>query len=778
MFGIDYLQKSYLKFWIIENISLDDIERLTTTACEQGYFNMDESSRVMSKKGIGLKKEQFLSVLDFKEYNEFFKILKVVCLKKYQNENFQNPVNTAWEILKEKIIDSFEYIYSFKPLNIDELGPVKVDQIITAVKMVKKNVSFTLESENNSVNIYENFYKLFEKKFNTILIMGNPGVGKSIHVKHLVYTNHNRQWKILNDKIILVVLLKNVRENDDIYEVIYEQNFKKLNIPFIENSELLINVVKEKPEKFLLFIDGVDEYNFQEESILNIIRGEKFSIKTVLWSRKHAVEKYITNYDYIFEILGLKGNQIITFYKKYINDNRKLNSFLRILQNGNVNRLEKLCQIPLLALVVYLVWNKHKDNIKLNTSYQFFVEFIKITQEQNNFDGKRDKNIFDEIKKLCFEEMNKNSIIVSVKKGKKFEKCNCLNGLTEFIYMKSECRIQFYHLLIQEFLAAEYLIKYLKPRWFKRRRLLKNDDMIKDKNPSRLVRIFQFIQEYDKNFFQNLCEDSLHLKNMFNITESVQRQIRNIEKSNFVLNIQDEIIVDSSLKNFCYQIENIRKINFQNVSISFLLFIESLIEAGCKALNSLRYLKNNETILSNSYSFYEHDFTKVFLKLIDKTLIEFLQINQTKYKISRSGGEQDYSMEEIRMSDNHSDIENIVNIDVKYGSNSLRLFEDYCSRNFRTVNEDILTNAKLCYIDQIILENKIFDCEKSKIFFEKITEFNNIFVKNCLLKELNKDQLEKCHSNFYRKITSIILIQGNTLMAYSALSKQPILDIT
>lgn len=793
MLNCDILTKYYINDQIVTKFGRNDIEKFTLEATESKYFHMNECEDIMRIRNDDLKRKFLLSVLNKKDLSRFLTILRKIWPGKnteWQNlygENNQSSLNPAWVSLQQKLYQSFKSLFTIKPLKFKEIEPIRLEKIFTTVKMVRKKVFLLSDMENYTQNIvYENFYELFQQNFCNILVMGKPGIGKSVHALHLLYTHSKRKWNILNEKIILVILLKKVGKQENIYDAVYEQNFKHLEIPFIANEcettkkEIYIKVIKEKPDNFLLFIDGVDEYNFNDQSIKEVIQGQKIIVKTILWSRNHAVKDHLLNYTYVFELLGLRKNQLHKFFNENITNTKHSRNFLLKLREDKDKILERLCQVPLLALMIFFVWRKNENEFSFENPYNFFEKFIEILHKENDFDVRKkvNKSLFARINELCFKDISKNSIVVSEDEGKIFEKSNCLKDFTEFVYCENECRIQFYHLSIQEFLAAKYLIKYSdedkKILGILGRQPVR-DEMIRDINKSRLINIFLFIKQGKGNLFEYLCSQSTTLKQLFNLSEKIESKINNLAETNYILNIQDETIEYNSFENFSLKIKNVREIHFLNVSIQVFEFLTVFLDVDPNNLEKFVLDSRDNIYSSPIYQFYDNNFLEIFLNFIEKTKLNVFQIGKIKYEICCHRRNDGNSIEKISISDGETDGEIFtIDLTVEFGSKCLCIFEDKSCKVYKTVTVNILRNQIISGAEIIHLENKIFDSNLSRNFFTELEDNVQIHAKNCLIKNMtdfmlieifnktkscnNQDNIDNLNDDKFNSLFSIFQI--------------------
>lgn len=135
MFDVDILTVNYFNHDIIKIFSENDIVMFTVFATQMEYFHFNESIRIMEEKIGKKKKEYFHSIVNQKNIEGFISVLEAA----FPNRKAlcKDLKGNAWRILQENLNNLYDCNNSFKPLNFDAIGTVKMDKIISTVKMLK-----------------------------------------------------------------------------------------------------------------------------------------------------------------------------------------------------------------------------------------------------------------------------------------------------------------------------------------------------------------------------------------------------------------------------------------------------------------------------------------------------------------------------------------------------------------------------------------------------------------------------------------------------------------
>lgn len=130
-----------------------------------------------------------------KSVNELLKYLETKPCEVIQNilPAFNGIVVNSWSLFIEDVkkIMANEYEFVQLPPFIPD-KKVRMKDIITPIEIIHlKNSSLLSKESEKCFENYQKFYNLFHIKFKKILIQGEPGSGKTIQFRYLLYTYIN-----------------------------------------------------------------------------------------------------------------------------------------------------------------------------------------------------------------------------------------------------------------------------------------------------------------------------------------------------------------------------------------------------------------------------------------------------------------------------------------------------------------------------------------------------------------------------------------------------------
>ncbi|CAD5126720.1 unnamed protein product [Dimorphilus gyrociliatus] len=273
-----------------------------------------------------------------------------------------------------------------------------------------------------------------------------------------MYTWSWNLWKIPNDFLVLKILLRDVKRGNDIFDEIVEQNFQGLD--YI-NKDFVKSMIKEKSKEIIIFLDGVDEFNIDSYSFKTFIYDQNCDVQTVLWSRNWKARQIQHNCDLIFHLKGFDFGHLLEFFGKCFKYGNQAEIFFETVIDKNTT-LQEFCRVPFLAMIIFHLW-KEKGDLNNMSLYKLYKNIVELLQSKR----KINENILDEglknkFFKGCLEFLpeNTNNLKLSEEEIKILEKV--YGGLLHFIIKKNsvddEVEVQFYHLSLQEYFAANYLI--------------------------------------------------------------------------------------------------------------------------------------------------------------------------------------------------------------------------------------------------------------------------------------------------------------------------------
>ena len=348
---------------------------------------------------------------------------------------------------------------------------------------------------------------IFDVKEQKILVVGRPGIGKTMFSTKIL-----RDWasdNLLNEtqksqtdlKVAFLVKLR-----------MFNSTNKELNLRELLNhseystalSEDAWNYIRDNLDRVLIIFDGFDEYskkteinkddvryrNNEEERmpvhflLKKIVSGKILTGATVLTTTSPNSESCIGSLDFdkTVEILGFRTEQVEDYVRKFTKgDGQKANTIMQHI-HSDLNLLA-FCYTPANCFIIcsclFQLISKSASPgllpITLTKIYSIAVKYFyfrhyhseKVSSVENNFLNPFKKlsfsvqREFTRLGKIAFDGINEGKLIFE---SAEFNNLEC-NGLfhrlpdtrDDPLAARRE-RYCFLHLIIQEFLAAKYLV--------------------------------------------------------------------------------------------------------------------------------------------------------------------------------------------------------------------------------------------------------------------------------------------------------------------------------
>ena len=184
----------------------------------------------------------------------------------------------------------------------------------------------------------------------TVLIEGDPGMGKSTYCQKLAYDWATKQKELDTSfpDIDVVLLLKCHEVKSSILKAIDDQ-ILPAEIDD-QAKECFFKFVRENQSKVLLVLDGLDEMDSTEmKRIYDLVEGKELSGCHVILTSRHEVGSKLRRYcDTLWEIVGFTeedANSFIRTYFKSVNREDLLENLLEKIRYSD--ELRKLSKNPL-----------------------------------------------------------------------------------------------------------------------------------------------------------------------------------------------------------------------------------------------------------------------------------------------------------------------------------------------------------------------------------------------------------------------------------------------
>ncbi|CAD5123385.1 DgyrCDS11741 [Dimorphilus gyrociliatus] len=636
------------------------------------------------------------------------------------------------------------------PLPFGNSRHVRLSDIVTSIEVSEVVNSDLLDTNLESTNIeYNNFHKIFEKPFNKILVQGEPGMGKSVQVRNLIHLWSFDQWQTSKNKLVIVIILRDVLSDDDIFETIMKQNFKTVSSI---SKDIIRLLFEEKSQEVLLFVDGADEFHLNDHPLNHIIDKPNCPVPTVIWTRKWKAKDIRTTCDITFELTGLNDEQLISFFSKCFYDDPFATIFLNSL-NGKNKSVRNLCRVPLLAMIVFYVW-KEKGDFFSKTLYEIYENLVKIVQEKTEVRRSNLKDRMKVIHKICFTNLAKSKILLSTNSSEERDIKECISGLVQIIPQRHAnsglTEIQFHHLSIQEFFAAKYLIDEYQ-RVFSINLLFKPlDEQLNKLNNTNIYNVMEFIKQCSTKIFNKILLNSRKIQAMYKCSDKLKGLLEQGLGNEKTLLFENEKVNDLVLSILFEKIGiNIEEVTLQKTEIDIALLLKTLSSSSPNLKNI--YIKDR-TLLTCLYK--DGILLDSLLTLLRLTKLSNFHMGKTCFQIIRHCNKSSTSakrkVKDLEIS--HSRNNGIIIIRATFGSVYMASLTDNCSNFSSYINWDVIKFIKKCpYMKTLTFKNKIlrerfcpqlFEVLQNKI---KMEVLRTVCLVNTIIETPNEEFLSNCY---------------------------------
>jgi len=295
---------------------------------------------------------------------------------------------------------------------------------------------------------------------NKIIVIGNPGVGKSTYAKWLCYKWAKDAIRIKNEKLLIYIQLRDVNFNkeDFILSYINYKYFSSLESKFTSLQNL---------NDFQLMLDGFDELSF-ENRIKLTSQIEHYNY--IVLSRPYGLINHELNYDISFQIDGFNDVCIEQYSDAVLNNNQqKKKNLLRLIDKNKV--LKDYSSNPLMLSYIALIYvtskSIEKDLSSIKSIYDLQEKVYSWILEYSFKKGSIKFELFQKSRKLIEQfayqmQINKQFVYY----GKLDNQHSSTVEMLSAIGLGSQKRnfedpfswqFSFHTITFQEFLSARYL---------------------------------------------------------------------------------------------------------------------------------------------------------------------------------------------------------------------------------------------------------------------------------------------------------------------------------
>ena len=306
----------------------------------------------------------------------------------------------------------------------------------------------------------------------TVLIEGDPGMGKTTYCQKLAFDWAHRQeeWDESFPAIELLLLLRCHDIKSNVWEAIDEQILPE-DIDE-ESKENFFKFIRENQSKVLLVLDGLDEADPSKLAMyIKLAESRELSMCHIVFTSRHETGVKIRRYcDTLWEIVGFTKDDATSFIAKYFTDKKLLAARLQEkLSRFGSRDLHEMTSNPLNTALLCVLCEDFEGDLPTSRT-ELYVEIVLCVLRRYEKKRGLSSNNEDLIKVYEKELMHLGFMaLISLRKGELYiEESESVSStaLTKFGFLSVQAagsrrkpcvRYGFLHKSYQEFFAGFYL---------------------------------------------------------------------------------------------------------------------------------------------------------------------------------------------------------------------------------------------------------------------------------------------------------------------------------
>ena len=330
-----------------------------------------------------------------------------------------------------------------------------------------------------------------------ILVIGRPGIGKTVLTEKVIRDWANGVDKYYEDKVAFVFKFRWFNMNELKDQCL--KSFLQIGTRLLdqENFDSIYEEVVKEPQKAILVFDGLDELNFdlitfldQSQLILDdpdscmgvvhlflkIFMGSFLKGATVLVTSRPTTDDFCSRVDFdrCVEIIGFTSEKIEEYVIQFCENNNRSDLKPKIWSHINSSsELLHLCYIPENCFIVCVTLSGRLSDTGNDTSalptnltelYQTAIDHFLKYHHRNVGRNFRSENVLLKLQQISFRGMEYGQLIFD---QQLFDEETRISGLVNTLsnpIFPTKLQFCFIHLTIQEFLAARHVTETFSPR--------------------------------------------------------------------------------------------------------------------------------------------------------------------------------------------------------------------------------------------------------------------------------------------------------------------------
>ena len=311
----------------------------------------------------------------------------------------------------------------------------------------------------------------------TVLIEGDPGMGKTTYCQKLAYDWATKQdeWDPSFPKIEVLLLLKCHEMKCDIWETIDDQILPEEMDD--EAKECFFKFIRENQSKVLLVLDGLDEADPDNlKMFYNLVESKELSGCYIVVTCRHETRRNARRYcDTLWEIVGFTQKDAESFIHKYFENVSKKFLAPELIQmiwsrpSSIKSDLRKLTKNPLNTVLLCVIFEDFEGAFPTSRT-QLYIEIVLCVlrryEQKQGLSSENEKllTVYKEellyLGRMATQSLLKGELYFERKSGGRFiffSKFGFLSPQASGSKRKDLERYAFLHKSFQEFFSGFYL---------------------------------------------------------------------------------------------------------------------------------------------------------------------------------------------------------------------------------------------------------------------------------------------------------------------------------